>query len=68
MNWLIGWSNDHWAAGAQNPSGYFPGMWIFSCLGFLGLLFAFLLRRAETGPDAHGLETITTKSHAPIEP
>ena len=68
MNWLIGWSNDHWAASAQNPSGYFPGMWIFSCLGFLGLLFAFLLRRTETGPNAHGLETITTKKPDPIEP
>jgi hypothetical protein len=33
-------------------------MWIFSCLGFFGLLFAWLLRRNETGPNAHGLETI----------
>jgi hypothetical protein len=35
-------------------------MLIFSCLGFFGFLFAYLLRRAETGPDAKGLETITT--------
>ena len=61
FNLLIGWANDHWAASAANPAGYTPGMWIFSSVGFLGLLFAFLLRRSETGPGAHGLETITAK-------
>jgi hypothetical protein len=35
------------------------GMWIFSILGLLGMLFAFLLRRREMGPHGHGLETIT---------
>ena len=35
-------------------------MWMFSILGFLALFFALLLRARETGPDAHGLETITT--------
>jgi len=60
MNWLIGWSNDHWHAGVNNPSGYTPGMWIFSILGFMGLFFSYMLRRAETGPKAHGLETIKT--------
>ncbi|WP_306590741.1 MFS transporter [Geothrix sp. 21YS21S-4] len=60
FNFLIGWANDHAAAGAANPSGYRLGMWIFSSLGFFGFLFAYLLRRAETGPGAHGLETITT--------
>ena len=59
FNLLIGWSNDFSHAGPDNPTGYTPGMWIFSGLGFLGLLFAFLLRRSETGPHAHGLETIT---------
>ena len=39
-------------------------MWIFSSLGFFGLLFAYLLRRRETGPHAHGLETIRAGSHA----
>ncbi|MCU0294055.1 MAG: MFS transporter [Thermoanaerobaculaceae bacterium] len=58
FNLLIGWSNDHWLASAANPTGYRAGLWIFSCLGLFGLLFAFLLRRAETGPHAHGLETI----------
>jgi MFS family permease len=58
FNLLIGWSNDAAGASAANPAGYIPGMWIFSALGFFGLLFAVLLRRRETGVDAHGLETI----------
>ncbi|HYX68268.1 MAG TPA: MFS transporter [Terriglobales bacterium] len=62
FNLLIGWANDHSQATATNPGGYSLGMWIFSILGFLGVLFAYLLRRRETGPHGHGLETITTKS------
>jgi MFS family permease len=58
FNFLIGWANDYAGASQANPGGYALGMWIFSSLGFLGFLFAFLLRRAETGPHAHGLETI----------
>jgi MFS family permease len=65
FNFLIGWSNDNWAASETNPAGYTPGMWMFSSLGLLALLFAFMLRRAETGPNARGLETITTKTSAP---
>lgn len=64
MNWAIGRSNDAFQASAANPAGYAPGMWVFSTLGFLALLFAVLLRREETGPNAHGLETITTTSEA----
>lgn len=60
FNLMIGWANDYSGAGASNPGGYTLGMLIFSCLGFFGLLFAFLLRRNEMGPNAHGLETITT--------
>ncbi len=56
FNLLIGFSNDYSGASAANPDGYNLGMWIFSTLGFLGLLFAFLLRRSESGPNAHGLE------------
>ena len=62
FNLLIGWANDQGHASAQNPAGYRLGMWIFSILGFLGVLFALLLRRRERGPHGHGLETITTAS------
>jgi MFS family permease len=58
FNFLIGWANDFTGASAANPGGYALGMWIFSSLGLFGFLFAFLLRRNETGPNAHGLETI----------
>jgi len=61
FNLLIGFANDYSGASATNPGGYTPGMWIFSTLGFLGLLFAFLLRKSETGPNAHGLEKGMTK-------
>ncbi len=60
FNLLIGWANDYSHASADNPAGYRLGMWIFSILGFLGVLFAFLLRQRELGPHGHGLETITT--------
>lgn len=62
FNLLIGWANDYSHASAANPAGYHLGMWIFSILGFLGVLFAFLLHERETGPHGHGLETITTAS------
>ncbi|MCU0232816.1 MAG: MFS transporter [Thermoanaerobaculales bacterium] len=62
MNWAIGRTNDVFAASSANPMGYAPGMWIFSVLGFLALAFAIWLRREETGPNAHGLETITAGS------
>ncbi len=56
FNVLIGITNDTYGASASNPSGYIPGMWIFSILGFLAFLFAFLLMRNEKGPGGHGLE------------
>ena len=62
FNLLIGWANDTSRASAENPGGYALGMWMFSILGFLGFFFAFMLRREETGPRAHGLETITASS------
>ena len=49
FNLMIGWANDY-------SGGYNMGMWIFSILGFLGLLFAFLLRKNEMGKKGHGLE------------
>ena len=59
--WIIGLLNDVFNAGPDNPSGYAAGMWVFTILGCFGLLFSFLLKRAESGPNAHGLETITAK-------
>lgn len=58
FNFLIGWANDYSGASAANPGGYHLGLIIFSSLGFFGLFFAFMLRRNEKGPNAHGLETI----------
>ncbi len=49
FNFLIGWANDY-------SGGYTMGMWIFSSLGFFGLLFAYLLRKSELSPSGHGLE------------
>ncbi len=61
FNLLVGWANDSSGASAANPAGYALGMWIFSTLGFLGLLFAALLRRREVGAHGHGLETIKAR-------
>jgi MFS family permease len=58
MNWLIGATNDAAQASAANPAGYKPGMWIFTALGFFGLLFSWLLYRSEKGPGGHGLEAV----------
>jgi MFS family permease len=60
FNLMVGWANTYSHAGIDNPAGYNLGMWIFSILGVLGVLFAFLLRQRELGPHGHGLETITT--------
>jgi MFS family permease len=62
FNWMIGAVNTASDASTANPGGHIPGMWIFSVLGLFGFLFAWLLRKQETGPDAHGLETITARS------
>jgi MFS family permease len=61
FNLLVGWANTHSHAGVDNPAGYNLGMWIFSVLGLLGVLFAFLLRQRELGPHGHNLETITSR-------
>lgn len=62
LNLMVGSANDYSHAGPDNVGGYALGMWIFSVLGFVGLAFAILLRVRETGPEGHGLETITTAS------
>jgi hypothetical protein len=58
----IGGLNDHFLAGPANTAGYAPGMWFYTAMSSLGLYFAWKLWRAETGPAAHGLETITARS------
>ena len=60
FNYAVGQANEIHHAGPDNFHGYAVGMWIFSILGFLALFFALLLRARETGPQGHGLETITT--------
>jgi MFS family permease len=62
FNLLIGFANDVSKASSVNPGGYNLGMWIFSSLGFFGLLFAYLLRRNELGPGGHGLESGAVKN------
>jgi len=62
FNLLIGFANDVSGANAANPAGYNAGMWIFSSLGFFGLLFAFLLRRSELSIHGHGLEKGVSKT------
>jgi MFS family permease len=66
LNLLIGWANDAYAAGPGNPGGYTPGMWMFTALAVSGLVFALLLRRSESGPEAHGLQTITVTSSSRV--
>jgi MFS family permease len=61
INLLIGWANDHWLASAANAAGYHAGMWLFTAIAVLAVFCAFALWRAETGPSAHGLETITAR-------
>ena len=56
FNLMIGFANDISGASAVNPSGYNLGMWIFSSLGFFGLIFAYFLRRSEKSSSGHGLE------------
>ncbi len=48
MPQLVGYANDYYRAGAENPAGYAPGMWIFSVVGVIGLFFAVLLWREDS--------------------
>jgi MFS family permease len=56
FNLIIGYTNDFSSAGPQNPSGYNLGMWIFSSLGFFGLIFTFFLWKSQKGSGEYGLE------------
>jgi len=61
-NACLGKANDLAHASETNPAGYMPMLQILTMLASLGVIFAILLRRRETGPHGHGLETITTRS------
>jgi MFS family permease len=54
FNVLIGWAND--ISTVEGVTDYSLGMWFFSITGFVGLTFAYLLRRQETGRQKSGLE------------
>lgn len=64
FNWILGAANDRSGASASHPEGYNLMLLILATLGFVAMLFAFLLRHRETGPHGHGLETITTATAA----
>ena len=50
--------NDMSGAGADNPAGYQPMLWMFMLLALVGFVFAAVLRARENGPEGHGLESI----------
>ena len=58
VNLTAGGLNDANNAGADNPAGYTPMLWMFMALSLFGFLFAALLRKRETGPHGHGLESV----------
>jgi MFS family permease len=58
FNLVVGALNDAAGASAGNPGGYRPMLWTFAVLSLGGLVFAWLLRRRETGPEGHALESV----------
>ena len=56
FNLLIGFSNDTFHAGIENPTGYLAGMWIFSICGILGIIFSILLGRSAKTSGAYNLD------------
>jgi MFS family permease len=72
MGWMVvppvvGLLNARFLAGPENPGGYAAGMWFYTSLASLGMLFSWLLWRTERGPGSHGLDSITTRSTAEAE-
>lgn len=57
--WAIGRVNARYVT--AESADYLPMMSIFTALVAVGILFALLLLRAERGPAARGLETITAR-------
>ena len=64
INLVAGALNDANAAGADNPAGYTPMLWMFMILSLFGFVFAYALHAREVGPQGHGLESI--KAGAPL--
>ena len=64
INLVAGALNDANGAGADNPGGYTPMLWMFMILSLLGFVFAYALHVREVGPQGHGLESI--KAGAPL--
>ncbi|MGB5813842.1 MAG: MFS transporter [Thermoanaerobaculia bacterium] len=62
INVGAGWLNDRAGASAENPGGYIPMLWMFALLSLAGLVFAWLLRQREIGPDGHHLERAVPRS------
>jgi MFS family permease len=58
MNLAAGSLNDAAGAGPQNPAGYQDMLWLFGGIGFLAFVSVALLWHRESGPHAHGLETL----------
>ena len=58
INLVAGALNDANGAGADNPAGYTPMLWMFMILSLLGFVFAYALHAREVGPQGHGLESI----------
>lgn len=65
FNLAAGWLNDRSGAGAENPQGYLPMLWMFGLLSLLGLIFAIALRVRETGPAGHELELSAARKESP---
>ena len=64
VNLAAGALNDASGASPENPGGYTPMLWLFFILSLFGFVFAFALRRRETGPEGHGLESIRATATA----
>jgi MFS family permease len=67
FNVAAGGLNDVSGAGAENPGGYLPMLWMFGVLSLFGLVFAWALRRREMSPHGHHLERPTPRSKFAID-
>lgn len=61
-NLAAGWLNDASHAGAHNPGGYVPMLWLFGLLATLGFAATAALWARESGPNGHGLNAAIGKA------